>query len=109
MHNGSYSIKEVYHGLLGAGQPVDWAIFVWNRSSIPKARFILWLAVNERLKSRDKLFALGLISTDVCPLCGLTTESNTHLFFTCIYSRQCYQDILTWLGIRMVSGTLCIS
>ena len=21
--NGSYSIKEVYHGLLGAGQPVD--------------------------------------------------------------------------------------
>ena len=86
MHNGSYSIKEVYQGLLGAGQPVDWASFIWNKCSIPKARFILWLAVNERLKSKDKLFTLGLISTDVCPLCSLISESNTHLFFACIYS-----------------------
>ena len=86
VHNGTYSIKDVYHELLGARQPVDWVSFVWNRSSIPKARFILWLAVNERLKSRDKLFALGLISTYVCPLCGLKTESNTHLYFACIYS-----------------------
>ena len=23
VHNGSYSIKKVYHGLLGVGQPVD--------------------------------------------------------------------------------------
>ena len=106
VHNGSYSIQEVYHGLLGAGQPVNWASFVWNRSSIPKARFILWLAVNDRLKSRDKLFALGLISTDVCPLCGLISESNTHLFFACIYSLQCLRDILTWLDFRMFSDSL---
>ena len=71
MHNNSYSIKKVYHELLGVGQLVDWAEFVWNRSSIPKARFILWLTVNKRLNSRDKLAALGLIPTDTCPLCGL--------------------------------------
>ncbi|XP_057550391.1 uncharacterized protein LOC130828425 [Amaranthus tricolor] len=41
VHNSSYSIKEVYHELLGVGQPVDWAGFVWNRNSIHKARFIL--------------------------------------------------------------------
>ena len=81
MHNSSYSIKEVYHELLGVGQPVDWAGFVWNRSSISKSRFILWLAVNKRLKSRDKLAALRLIPTDTCPLCGLISESHSHLFF----------------------------
>ena len=86
MHNAYYTIKEVYLELLGARQPVDWAGFVWNRSSIPKARFMIWLAVNERLKSTDKLAALGLISTDICPLCGLILESNSHMSFACIYS-----------------------
>ena len=62
--------------------------------------------MNERLKSRDKLFAIGIISTDVCQLCGLTTKSNSHLFFASIYSRQCLKHILAWLGIRMVSDSL---
>ena len=62
--------------------------------------------MNERLKSRDKLVALGLISIDVCPLCGLILDSNTHFFFACIYSLQCLRDILTWLDIRIVSDFL---
>ena len=79
---------------------------MWNRSSIPKARFILWLAMNERLKSRDKLAALGLIPTDTCPLCGLTSESHSHLFFACNYSSQCLRDILTWVGIKAPNDSL---
>ncbi|XP_057540529.1 uncharacterized protein LOC130818358 [Amaranthus tricolor] len=90
----------------GVGQPVDWTGFVWNRSSIPKARFILWFAVNERLKSRDKLAALGLIPTDAYPVCGLISESHSHMFFACNYSFQCLRDILTWLGIRIPSDFL---
>ena len=62
--------------------------------------------MNERLKSRDKLAALGLISTDICPLCGLILESHSHLFFACIYSLQCLRHILTWLGIMIVSDSL---
>ena len=89
VHNSSYSIKDVYHELLGVGQPVVWAVFVWNMSSIPKDCFILWLAVNDRLKSRDKLAALGLTPTDTCPLCGLILESHSHMFFACNYSSQC--------------------
>ena len=84
MYNETYSIKEVYHEHVGVGQPIHWARFVWNRSSISKARFILWLAVNERLKSMDKLFALGIIPIDIFPLWGLHTESNTHMFFLCV-------------------------
>ena len=62
--------------------------------------------MNERLKSRDKLAVLGLIPTDTCPLCGLISESYSHLFFACTYSLQCLRDILTWLGIRIVSDSL---
>ena len=86
VYNETCSIKEVYHELVGIRQVVHWARFMWNRSSIPKARFILWLVVNERLKSRDKLFALGIITIDIWPLCGLHIESNIHLFFLCAFS-----------------------
>ena len=79
---------------------------MWNRSSIPKARFILWLAVNERLKSRDKLFALGIITIVICPLCGLHTKSTTHLFFLCAFSLQCLRDILMVLGTRVIGDSL---
>ena len=50
--------------------------------------------------------ALGLISTDICPLCGSIPKSNSHLFFAFIYSLQCLRDILTWLDIRIVSDSL---
>ena len=40
MIKNTYSIKNVYEELLGQNPRVPWAITIWNRASLPKARFI---------------------------------------------------------------------
>lgn len=40
-----YSIKTVYHKLIGKQQAITWDKIVWSRLSIPKHKFILWLAI----------------------------------------------------------------
>ena len=41
-----YKIKEVYNLLLPNSPKVNWAKAVWNRMSLLKHRFILWLSCN---------------------------------------------------------------
>ena len=60
---------------------VQWSKLVWNRSSIPKARFVYWMVMLNRLKTRDKLKAIGVIDDDLCPMCGDASESADHIFF----------------------------
>lgn len=50
-----YKIKEVYNLLLPESPKVNWAKAVWNRMSLPKHRFILWLSTQNRLKIKEKL------------------------------------------------------
>ena len=68
---------------------MQWDVFVWNRLSIPKARFIAWLAFSRKLKTRDRLVQMGVLTEDMCPICGLYPESVEHLFFDCCFSMQC--------------------
>lgn len=95
----SYSIAMVYKDLLGTYPRAPWAMAAWNRATIPKSRFITWLACQDRLKTKQKLMTIGVIDDDVCPIRGSQTETRDHLFFTCEFSRQCIAAIKDWLGV----------
>ncbi|XP_056685914.1 uncharacterized protein [Spinacia oleracea] len=55
-----YSIKEMYSNLCDANPKVHWHKQLWNRLSVPKHRFILWLFVLDRLKIKARLFTVGV-------------------------------------------------
>lgn len=97
--SSTYSITEVYESILVTTPKVRWRYLVRNRISIPKSRFICWLAARQGLKTKDKLCQLGVAADDLCPLCGLYTESHQHLFFNCSFSRKCVEEVKTWIGI----------
>lgn len=64
------------------GERVQWHSYVWNTLTIPKHRFILWLAAIDKLKTETRLDRMGIFATDcLCPFCGLTPETVNHLFF----------------------------
>lgn len=65
---------------------VPWGRIVWNRSGIPKHSFLTWLAVLNRLPTRDRLLSWGLAVDPSCVLCSGGTESRNHLLFECTYS-----------------------
>lgn len=94
-----YTISSVYKDLMGTQESTTWAYATWNRITIPRSRFIIWLACHDRLKTKDKLRDMGVIDDDTCPICGSHPESRDHLFFECEYSRQCVIAVRNWLGV----------
>ncbi|XP_021715612.1 uncharacterized protein LOC110683526 [Chenopodium quinoa] len=97
--NGTYRIFECYKWLQGDGTKVDWCKWVWNNFNIPKHSFILWLAMHDRLRPREKLLKYDVCAEDSLLLCGANIEDRQHLFFNCTYSQECLMRIAHWLHI----------
>ncbi|XP_058216508.1 uncharacterized protein LOC131327386 [Rhododendron vialii] len=58
--------------------------------------FILWLAMQHRLSSVDRLLVWGIVAEVSCVLCNSgNVESHNHLFFDCPYSSAIWADMLT--------------
>ncbi|CAO2820483.1 unnamed protein product [Amaranthus hypochondriacus] len=53
-----------------------------------------------KLKTKDKLLAIGVTNDDMFPLCASSTETIRHLFFDCPFCRQCLDGLATWVGFR---------
>ncbi|XP_010666883.1 uncharacterized protein LOC104884000 [Beta vulgaris subsp. vulgaris] len=96
----SFSIKKHYINTLGQATTQQWAASVWNRYSIPKHRFILWLAVQDRLKTRERLFKIGVSESDRCLLCQQQPENREHLFFNCHFTKQCLKEVMNWMNFN---------
>ncbi|XP_021733059.1 uncharacterized protein LOC110699855 [Chenopodium quinoa] len=95
-----YTIADGYTWLQGSLQRVNWTQWIWNIFNIPKHAFIVWLAVHNRLRTRDKLLQFCLCDSDLCLLSGVVPESNSHLFFYCNYSQWCLKSLCSWLGFE---------
>ncbi|XP_021855349.2 uncharacterized protein [Spinacia oleracea] len=95
----AYTIRGMYTRMIEGGMKVQWSHYIWNRLTVPKHRFILWLAIQGKLKTKDRLHQYGIGTDDLCSICGRETESSIHLFFDCCFSDDCKKAVLTWVGI----------
>ena len=82
---GWFSVSSAWRAFNAHRPPVPWHPLVWFGDSLPRASFILWLAIRGRLGTHDRLFNL---SPDACCLlCGNFQEDHNHLFFGCAVSK----------------------
>ncbi|KAK4422623.1 hypothetical protein Salat_1844800 [Sesamum alatum] len=81
-----------------------WKTTIWNTFIPSKYSFILWLGIQGRLATRDRLaFPQEKAS---CSLYINTNESAKHLFFECPFSVCVWSDIRQWLGINQRMSTI---
>ena len=106
LRDTNFSIKKQYMKLKGEGENTHWNGFVWNRYTMPKHRMILWLAVQDRLKTRQRLKLMQICESDLCLICQTQTETCEHLFFGCQFSTQCITLTMEWLGFRWIRKDL---
>nr|GMC81198.1 uncharacterized protein LOC109184888 [Ipomoea batatas] len=78
-----------------ANEAVCWK-FTWRPCIPRKFSFILWLALWNRLKTKDRLFLPDFESD--CSLCIGQKESANHLFFRCYFSQQVWSKIRESFG-----------
>ncbi|XP_071700523.1 uncharacterized protein [Rutidosis leptorrhynchoides] len=86
-----FSVGAAWLDLCDDRSDVLWHKMVWFSQNIPRHAFILWLAVNGRLSTQDRMENWGLQHNQVCPLCKQVRDSHTHLFIDCIYSKEVWQ------------------
>ncbi|XP_062103391.1 uncharacterized protein LOC133814450 [Humulus lupulus] len=79
---------------------------VWNRLSISKHRFILWLSVLDRLQVKERLHRFKIAHDDQCVVCGMSKETRDHLFFDCHLSNLSFLRIKEWLDWKVSTTTI---
>ena len=89
--DGMFSIKSVWNEWRVKKPKVFWAQLIWFPAHIPRVSMIVWVAIWNRLNTREKLMKIGVGSDSKCGLCQSETESHDHLFFNCPYSSRVWR------------------
>jgi hypothetical protein len=73
---------------------------VWSNINHPmlrvKEREFLFLLVHNILPTRERLFKMNLVESEIC-VCGGGAESLEHIFFTCVKSQSAW----SWMRRKM--------
>ena len=80
------SVSRVWKDLGSQDDEMTWYNVVWFPSLIPRHSFIIWLRVQERLLTQDKLIKRYPQKVMSCALCDNESDSHEHLFIECHFS-----------------------
>ncbi|XP_059650642.1 uncharacterized protein LOC132296457 [Cornus florida] len=84
---GSFTLCHTI-GWLEAPRPSTiWHHLVWSSLSVPRCKFSLWLAVQNRLSTLNRSSMRDVPGLRLCHLCNFSDESHDHLFFACTFAR----------------------
>ncbi|GJV03160.1 RNA-directed DNA polymerase, eukaryota, reverse transcriptase zinc-binding domain protein [Tanacetum coccineum] len=86
-----FSVKNTWNIMVQGDEKVRWYGLLWFSQCIPKHTFILWLAVQKRLSTQDRLARWYPSKTVSYSLCNECPNSHEHLFFECKYSKKVWE------------------
>ncbi|XP_062113958.1 uncharacterized protein LOC133824963 [Humulus lupulus] len=92
-----YQISHGYMMLCPVQNRVKWSQEVWGRLNLPRHSLVFWIAVQNWLRTRDKLHKYNIIDEFHCLFCRRHTETEEHLFFDCSLAWLCLQQVKNWL------------
>ncbi|KAH0709212.1 hypothetical protein KY284_010639 [Solanum tuberosum] len=88
----------MYVNLLPCHTKVTWKHLVLHPKIHPRYKFILWLAIQKRLATVERLQKFGINVPPDCAFCGQHLETFSHLFFECDVTRRIWRRLLQWMG-----------
>ena len=98
-----FSVRDVWLSICPSELDTDWHHLVWFSQNIPRHAFILWVAMNRRLKTHDRLHFWEAYPTFSCGFCHNGPDSHDHLFFECPYPNQVWNGLKPKLNLHVVS------
>jgi len=66
--NHRFSVKAAREQLRRHRQMVEWHDIVWFKNVVPRHSFLLWMAVQQKLTTQDKLHRFGIHGPNRCSL-----------------------------------------
>ncbi|GJY44437.1 reverse transcriptase zinc-binding domain-containing protein [Tanacetum coccineum] len=93
--------KSVWKDMCSNEPKVIWNSVVWFSQCVLKHSFVLWIAVQSRLMTQDKVLVWKPNEIMKCAFCSQCPDSIEHLFFTCAYSKSIWDDMQMLLNRRL--------
>ncbi|KAK4717959.1 hypothetical protein R3W88_016297 [Solanum pinnatisectum] len=82
---------------LKVGQSIIQQIYLHLLEARPKAIFSLWLYLQERLLTKDRLLKWGVSVEPRYVFCNACLETRTHLFVQCSFASSLWTRIYFWI------------
>lgn len=101
-----YNVRQVYDKLMRDLPHIFWDKFVWKRLSVPKHRFIVWLVVQGRLQTTNKLTRIGVSNTTDFLICSRDNGSHSHSFSECHFRKASLNEIMRWMRLNATTNDL---
>jgi len=103
--NHRFSVKVAWEQLRFHNQVVEWHDIVWFKNAVPRHSFLLWVAVQQKLTTQNRLHRFGIHGPNRCSLCLRNNEDHSHLFFECSYTKAIWWHVCDRCDIpRMTKG-----
>ena len=91
--NGEYSCRSAYQvQFLGSHPDYHWNK-IWRLKVENKCKFFLWLFLQHKLLTADRIIKRGGQANPLCQLCRTRNENASHLAANCSYSKSVWTHI----------------
>ncbi|XP_039019830.1 uncharacterized protein LOC120151446 [Hibiscus syriacus] len=97
---GSPQVKEIWDLIRSKGQNISWHKIIWFPLHIPKFSLIAWMALLNKLPTRDRLPRMGISTDGICVNCSNSNETRDHLFSHCSLATDLWNSILNLNGMK---------
>ncbi|KAE8682295.1 DNA polymerase eta, putative isoform 3 [Hibiscus syriacus] len=92
--------KEIWEAVRERKSKVSWHKIIWFPMHVPKFSTIAWMAILDRLPTRERLSRMGVLNDTQCVLCNETVKTRNHLFADCSFAKNLWQAILNLTHLR---------
>ncbi|CAN6230203.1 unnamed protein product [Urochloa humidicola] len=94
--DGQYTAKSAYQvQFMGAIRDNQWTK-LWKAKVEHKCRFFMWLLLQCRLPTADRIIRRGGQANPICQLCHTTAESTLHMVAGCSFSSEVWSRMEQW-------------
>jgi hypothetical protein len=95
-----YSVKTTYLARFLGSVRINLDLIIWKNWAPPKCKFFIWLAIQNRIWTADRLATRNLPHSLTCVLCQGVLESGLYLFMQCRFTKRILEEIVVWVAIE---------
>ncbi|GKA59809.1 RNA-directed DNA polymerase, eukaryota, reverse transcriptase zinc-binding domain protein [Tanacetum coccineum] len=96
-----FSINNIWKDMEVEDGKVDWYNVIWFNKNIPRHAFVLWMALQGRLSTQDRIATWKPNDVMQCGFYEKCLDSVEHLFFSCAYPKNVWRDLQNLLNVNL--------
>jgi hypothetical protein len=90
----NFSVKACHYAMNFGGVTIPGNTDIWKSLAPKKCKIFTWLALYDRLNTRERLARRGVLAEPTCPFGCQCDESLSHLLFLCPHANIIWQKFV---------------